>query len=127
MGLMFVIFACLFIITYVIFNHYINIDQIKLPSLDTLSSLTGSEEAADTPKDAHDAALNKNATDSAEKLAANMIELVDQSIASKREPSFFNFISSSNTQLEFFTLIGIIFNALMQGYVCVNSIYLYLI
>lgn len=45
----------------------------------------------------------------------------------KAEPTFYNFISSSNTQLEFFTLIGIIFNALMQGYVCVNSIYVYLI
>lgn len=38
-----------------------------------------------------------------------------------------NLISSSTTQLEFFTLFGIIFNALMQGYVCVNSIYIYLI
>ena len=36
-------------------------------------------------------------------------------------------ITSSNTQLEFFTLVGILFNALMQGYVCVNSVYTYLI
>jgi hypothetical protein len=36
-------------------------------------------------------------------------------------------IVSSSTQLEFFILIGIIFNALMQGYVCVNSIYIFLI
>jgi hypothetical protein len=48
MGIMFVIFACLFIITYVIFNHYINIDQIKLPSVASLSSLTGSEEVPET-------------------------------------------------------------------------------
>ena len=31
------------------------------------------------------------------------------------------------SQLEFLTLTGIIFNALMQGYVCANSIYVYLI
>ena len=29
--------------------------------------------------------------------------------------------------MEFLTLTGIIFNALMQGYVCANSIYVYLI
>jgi len=88
MGFIFVIFACLFIITYVIFNHYINIDQIKLPSLDTLSSLTGSEEA--TSEEA--AELNKNVTSS-----NAFAELMDKSIGAKKEPSFFNFISSSNT------------------------------
>ena len=39
----------------------------------------------------------------------------------------FELVSSQNTQLEFFTLIGVIFSALMQGYVCVNSIYVFLI
>jgi hypothetical protein len=43
------------------------------------------------------------------------------------QASILDLISSSNTQLEFFTLIGIIFNALMQGYVCINSIYVFLI
>jgi hypothetical protein len=104
MGFMFGIFACLFIITYVIFNHYINIDQIKLPSLETLSSLTGTEEVTSVEM----AQSNKNVTTS-NAFAA----LLDKSIPTKKELSFFNFISSSNTQLEFFTLIGIIFNALM--------------
>ena len=31
------------------------------------------------------------------------------------------------SQLEFLTLTGVIFNALMQGYICANSIYVYLI
>ena len=31
------------------------------------------------------------------------------------------------SQLEFLTLTGVIFNALMQGYVCVNSVYTFLI
>ncbi|CDW72071.1 UNKNOWN [Stylonychia lemnae] len=34
---------------------------------------------------------------------------------------------SSNAQLEFLTLIGIIMNAFMQGYVCTNTIYVYFI
>ena len=38
-----------------------------------------------------------------------------------------SFYASTEEQLEFLTLTGIIFNALMQGYVCVNSIYVYLI
>ena len=101
MGFMFAIFACLFIITYVIFNHYINIDQIKLPTLDTLSDL---------------GLASKDETNT-----------VDSTSKGHVKPSFFSFISSSSTQLEFFTLIGIIFNALMQGYVCVNSIYVYLL
>ena len=84
MGIMFVIFACLFIITYVIFNHYINIDQIKLPSLDTLSSLTGSEGA--TSKES--AQLNQNGTTP---------DAFADHWGAKKEPSFFNFISSSNT------------------------------
>ena len=33
---------------------------------------------------------------------------------------------SSNTRLEFLTLIGIIMNAFMQGFVCTNTIYVYL-
>ena len=41
--------------------------------------------------------------------------------------SVLSLITSSNTQLEFFTLIGIIFNAIMQGYVAVNSIYTFLV
>ena len=35
--------------------------------------------------------------------------------------------ASMQSQLEFLTLTGVIFNALMQGYVCANSIYVYLI
>lgn len=38
-----------------------------------------------------------------------------------------SFYASTEEQLEFLTLTGIIFNALMQGYLCVNSIYDYLI
>ena len=34
---------------------------------------------------------------------------------------------SMQSQLEFLTLTGVIFNALMQGYVCVNTIYQFLI
>jgi len=56
--------------------------------LDTLSSLTGSEEA--TSEEA--AELNKNVTSS-----NAFAELMDKSIGAKKEPSFFNFISSSNT------------------------------
>lgn len=45
--------------------------------------------------------------------------------------SFFNkmidMMKSTNSQLEFLTLIGIILNAFMQGYVCANHIYVYLI
>jgi hypothetical protein len=38
-----------------------------------------------------------------------------------------SFYASMEDQLEFLTLTGIIFNALMSGYVCANSIYVYLI
>lgn len=38
-----------------------------------------------------------------------------------------NLLFSNNSRLEFLTLIGIIFNALMQGYICSNAIYTYLI
>mmetsp|Transcript_31498 Transcript_31498/g.30823 ORF Transcript_31498/g.30823 Transcript_31498/m.30823 type:complete len:105 (-) Transcript_31498:800-1114(-) len=34
---------------------------------------------------------------------------------------------SHNSRLEFLTLVGIIFNAFMQGYVCSNSISFYLV
>ena len=115
-GITFSIFACLFIITYVIFNHYVNIDQIKLPTLDKLSEMaTGSGLIG---PDTEAKYLNRNKSRKPEAIPVETL---------KAEPTFYNFISSSNTQLEFFTLIGIIFNALMQGYVCVNSIYVYLI
>ena len=76
-GIIFCVFAILFIITYIIFNKYVDINL----GLDGLQK----------PK------------------------------------SISHLIVSSSTQLEFFILIGIIFNALMQGYVCVNSIYIFLI
>ena len=38
-----------------------------------------------------------------------------------------SFYASTEDQLEFLTLTGLIFNALMQGYVAVNSIFVYLI
>ena len=41
--------------------------------------------------------------------------------------NIFNILSSVQSQLEFLTLTGIIFGALMQGYICINSIYVYLI
>ena len=41
--------------------------------------------------------------------------------------SFATIFSSMQSQLEFLTLTGVIFNALMQGYICANSIYVYLI
>jgi hypothetical protein len=36
-------------------------------------------------------------------------------------------LTSSKAQLEFFTLLGIILNGLMQGYVTSNTIYVFLI
>ena len=102
-GVMFAFFASLFIVTYFIFNKYINITQIKQTIVD---GVNGVQDVG---------VMSSNATAS----------------ASPQQPRkiirLFNFISSSNTQLEFFTIIGILFNALMQGYVCVNSIYVYLI
>ena len=36
-------------------------------------------------------------------------------------------MASNNAQLEFLTLIGIILNSFMQGFVCINSVYVYFI
>jgi len=41
--------------------------------------------------------------------------------------NFLFIFTSVQSQLEFLTLTGIIFGALMQGYICANSIYVYLI
>lgn len=52
----------------------------------------------------------------------------NESLRVKRDSlSFYGLISSSTTQLEFFTLIGVIFNAFMQGFIAVNSIYTFLL
>ena len=41
--------------------------------------------------------------------------------------SLMTIFTSIDTQLEFITLTGVIFNAFMQGYLCANSIYVFLI
>lgn len=40
---------------------------------------------------------------------------------------FMKILTSTKAQLEFFTLLGIILNGLMQGYVTSNTIYVFLI
>ena len=41
--------------------------------------------------------------------------------------NFLEIFKSVDSQLEFLTLTGIIFAGMMQGYICINSIYVFLI
>lgn len=52
---------------------------------------------------------------------------MNESLKVKSDLNVVGLISSSTTQLEFFTLIGIIFNAFMQGFIAINTIYTFLL
>ena len=100
-GIFFCCFFLIFIVDAFIFNTY-----IKAPTITQVGSSLG---------------LNSS-TASAEK---TLHETVDDYLTTIS--GVLSFYASTEDQLEFLTLTGLIFNALMQGYVCVNSIFVYLI
>jgi hypothetical protein len=100
-GIFFCCFFLIFIVDAFIFNTY-----IKAPTISQVGSSLG---------------LNSNSA-SADK---TLHETVDEYLATIS--GVLSFYASTEEQLEFLTLTGLIFNALMQGYVCVNSIFVYLI
>jgi len=97
------LFTTILLIDAFIFNHYLMAPTIS--QVTTQLGLSNTDEAASQTKTFH--------------------ERVDDLLSCVS--GLLSFYLSTEEQLEFLTLTGIIFNALMSGYVCANSIYVYLI